>query len=109
MAEVSGLVLTVLSLPFNLASTLYSYARDFKGVRGYIQQLTIEFLLRKYPIWSFLLSKAAKKGEGKTLVRSASSNMHSLILSQIVPPLFALEIPSLFGGLCMFAVVLANR
>ncbi len=42
MADISGLVMTVLDLSFNLASTLYTYAKDVRGARGDIQQLNNE-------------------------------------------------------------------
>lgn len=42
MADVSSLILTVLGLSFNVATTLYSYAKDVKGARGDIQQLSNE-------------------------------------------------------------------
>ena len=42
MADISGLILTVLGLSFTLASTLYSYAKDVKGARSDIQQLSNE-------------------------------------------------------------------
>ena len=42
MADVSGLVLTVLGVSFELASTLYSYAKDVKEAKNAIQQLSNE-------------------------------------------------------------------
>ena len=42
MADISGLILTVLGLSFNLASTLYTYAHDVKGARGDIKALSNE-------------------------------------------------------------------
>ena len=42
MADVSGLIMTVLGLSFNVTSMLYRYAKDVKGARGDIQQLSNE-------------------------------------------------------------------
>ncbi|MCJ1286866.1 hypothetical protein MMC26_006212 [Xylographa opegraphella] len=42
MADISGLVLTVLGVSFELASTLYSYAREVKEAKNAIQQLSNE-------------------------------------------------------------------
>lgn len=42
MADVSGLVLTVLGFSFEVASTIYSYAKDVKGAKNEIQQLSNE-------------------------------------------------------------------
>ena len=42
MADISGLIVTVLGLSFELTSTLYSYSRDVKGASKDIQQLSTE-------------------------------------------------------------------
>ena len=42
MADLSGLILTVLGLSFDIASTLYSYSKDVKGASKEIQQLSNE-------------------------------------------------------------------
>ena len=42
MADISGLIMTVLGLSFSLASTLYTYAQDVKGARGDIKALSNE-------------------------------------------------------------------
>ena len=42
MADISGLILTVLGLSFELTSALYSYSRDVKGASQDIQQLSNE-------------------------------------------------------------------
>ena len=42
MADLSGLVLTVLDLSFNVAKTLYSYAQDVKSAPHDIQSLSTE-------------------------------------------------------------------
>ena len=42
MADVSGLILTVLGLSFNVASMLYTYAKDVRDARGDIQRLSNE-------------------------------------------------------------------
>ena len=42
MADLSGLILTVLGLGYELASTLYSYSKDVKGASRDIQQLSNE-------------------------------------------------------------------
>ena len=42
MADVSGLVITALSLSFKVASTLYSYGKEVKGARRDIQSLSNE-------------------------------------------------------------------
>ena len=42
MADLSGLVLTVLGVSFDLASTLYSYAKDVREAKNAIQQLSNE-------------------------------------------------------------------
>ena len=42
MADISGLIVTVLGLSFELTSTLYSYSRDVKGASRDIQQLSNE-------------------------------------------------------------------
>ena len=42
MADISGLILTVLGLSFQLASTIYSYSNDVKGASQDIQQLSNE-------------------------------------------------------------------
>lgn len=42
MADLSGLILTVLGLSFEIASTLYSYSKDVKGASKEIPQLRNE-------------------------------------------------------------------
>lgn len=42
MADISGLVLTVLGLSFKVASAIYSYSNDVKDAKGDIQQLSNE-------------------------------------------------------------------
>lgn len=42
MAEISGLVLAVLGISFQVASAIYSYCRDVKDAKGDIQQLSNE-------------------------------------------------------------------
>lgn len=42
MADVSGLVLTVLGVSFQVASAIYSYSSDVKDAKGDIQQLSNE-------------------------------------------------------------------
>lgn len=42
MADISGLIVTVLGLSFELTSTLYSYSREVKGASRDIQQLSNE-------------------------------------------------------------------
>lgn len=45
MADVSGLILTVLGLSFNLASIFFSYAKDVRSARGMFSKLVTGFLL----------------------------------------------------------------
>ena len=42
MADLSGLILTVLGVSFDLASTIYSYTKDVKGAKNAIHQLSNE-------------------------------------------------------------------
>ena len=42
MADVSGLILTVLGLSYRLASTIYSYSQDVKAASNSIQRLSNE-------------------------------------------------------------------
>lgn len=42
MADISGLVLTVLGISFQVASAIYSYTSDVKDAKGDIQQLSNE-------------------------------------------------------------------
>lgn len=42
MADISGLVLTVVGVSFNLVSSLYAYAKEVKDARNDIQQLSNE-------------------------------------------------------------------
>ena len=42
MADLSGLILTVLGVSFEIASTLYSYSKQVKGASKEIQQLSNE-------------------------------------------------------------------
>ena len=42
MADLSGLIVTVLGLSFEIASTLYSYSEDVKGASVQIRQLSNE-------------------------------------------------------------------
>lgn len=42
MADISGLVLTVLGVSFQVASAIYSYSSDVRGAKGDIQQLSNE-------------------------------------------------------------------
>lgn len=42
MADISGLVLTVLGVSFQVASAIYSYSSDVKDAKGDIQQLSNE-------------------------------------------------------------------
>ncbi len=42
MADVSGLVLTILGVSFQVASVIFSYVGDVKGAKGNIQQLSNE-------------------------------------------------------------------
>lgn len=42
MAEISGLVLTVLGVSFQVASAIYSYSRDVKDSKGDMEQLSNE-------------------------------------------------------------------
>ena len=42
MADVSGLILTILGLSYQLASTIYSYSQDVKAASNNIQRLSNE-------------------------------------------------------------------
>lgn len=42
MADLSALILTVLGLSYEMASTIYSYSKDVKGARKQINQLSNE-------------------------------------------------------------------
>ncbi|MCJ1437034.1 hypothetical protein MMC27_006419 [Xylographa pallens] len=88
MADFSGLILTVLGVSFDLASTLYSYAKDVKGAKNAIQQLSNELyaligVLEHLKRQQEQISQSENKPDRpKALVRPSDEGNLTAILSE---------------------------
>ncbi|MCJ1383613.1 hypothetical protein MMC17_006727 [Xylographa soralifera] len=97
MADLSGLVLTVLGVSFDLASTLYSYAKDVKEAKNAIQQLSnelyaligvLEHLKRQQEQPSLSESKL---DQSEALIQSYDESTLTSILSECLDFLHGLQ------------------
>ncbi|MCJ1393371.1 hypothetical protein MMC18_006244 [Xylographa bjoerkii] len=97
MADLSGLILTVLGVSFDLASTLYSYAKDVKEAKSAIQQLSnelyaligiLEHLKRQQEQLSL---SETESDQPEVLVQSSNENTITAILSQSLDFLHGLQ------------------
>ncbi|MCJ1405083.1 hypothetical protein MMC11_008309 [Xylographa trunciseda] len=97
MADLSGLVLTVLGVSFDLASTLYSYAKDVKEAKNAIQQLSnelyaligvLEHLKRQQEQLSLSENESDRP---EALVHSSNEATLTTILSECLDFLYQLQ------------------
>lgn len=93
MADLSGLILTVLGLSFDIASTLYSYSKDVKGAFKQIQQLSNE-LFALIGVIEHIKMQRERESPGQPVKESMANDTESLnrVLNETIEFLHDLQI-----------------
>lgn len=89
MADISGVILTVLGLSFKVASIIYNYSRDVKGAKNEIQQLSSELfaligVLERMKGQQEQLSSGIATDQSKAFVQEKSQESLRRVLQQSI-------------------------